>query len=76
MVIPMSERDTDFSAGPEITDTSRSTAEFRAFANQSGNEAEQPWNMRAPGRKVALLAGIVVAIAIVLVVLALTVLNA
>ena len=76
MVIPMSERDTDFSAGTEITDTSRSTAEFRAFAHQPGNEAEQPWSMRAPVRKVALLAGIIVAIAIVLAVIALTVLNA
>ena len=76
MVVPMSERDTDFSAGSEITDTSRSTAEFRAFANGSGNEAEQPWSMRAPVRKVALLAGIIVVIAVVLVVLALTVLNA
>ena len=76
MVIPMSERDTDFSAGTEITDTSRSTAEFRAFAHQPGNEAEQAWSMRAPGRKVALLAGIIVALAIVLAVIALTVLNA
>jgi len=76
MVMPMSERDTDFSAGTEITDTSRSTAEFRAFADRSGSEAEQPWSMRAPVRKVALLAGIVVAIAIVLAVIALTVLNA
>lgn len=76
MVMPMSEPDTDFSAGPEITDTSRSTAEFRAFADRSGSEAEQPWSMRAPVRKVALLAGIVVAIAIVLAVIALTVLNA
>jgi hypothetical protein len=76
MVVPMSERDTDFSAGTETTDTSRSTAEFRAFANHSGNEAEQPWSMRAPVRKVALLAGIIVAIAIVLAVLALTVLSA
>ena len=75
MVMPMSERDTDFSAGTEITDTSRSTAEFRAFAGGSGSEAEQPWSMRAPVRKVALLAGIIVAIAIVLAVLALTVLN-
>jgi hypothetical protein len=76
MVIPMSERDTDFSAGTETTDTSRSTAEFRAFASQPGNEAEPPWSMRAPKRKVALLAGIIVVIAIVLIVLALTVLNA
>ena len=73
----MSERDTDFSAGPEssaITDSSRSTAEFRAFA--SGSEAEQPWNMRAPARKVALLTAIVVAAAIVLAIVAVTVLNA
>jgi hypothetical protein len=76
MVMPMSERDTDFSAGTEITDTSRSTAEFRAFADRPGSEAEQPWTMRAPARKVALLAGIVVVIAIVLAVIALTVLNA
>jgi hypothetical protein len=76
MVVPMSERDADFSAGTEITDTSRSTAEFRAFAHHSGNEAEQAWSMRAPVRKVALLAGIIVAIAIVLAVVALTVLNA
>ena len=76
MVMPMSERDTDFSAGTETTDTSRSTAEFRAFADRPGSEAEQPWTMRAPVRKVALLAGIVVVIVIVLAVIALTVLNA
>jgi hypothetical protein len=76
MVMPMSERDTDFSAGTETTDTSRSTAEFRAFADRPGSEAEQAWTMRAPVRKVALLAGIVVVIAIVLAVIALTVLNA
>jgi hypothetical protein len=76
MVMPMSERDTDFSAGTETTDTSRSTAEFRAFADRPGSEAEQPWTMRAPVRKVALLAGIVVVMAIVLAVIALTVLNA
>jgi hypothetical protein len=76
MVMPMSEPDTHFSAGTETTDTSRSTAEFRAFADRSGSEAEQPWSMRAPVRKVALLAAIIVAIAVVLAVLALTVLNA
>ena len=76
MVMPMSERDTDFPAGAEITDTSRSTAEFRAFANRPGSEAEQPWSMRAPVRKVALLAAIVVVAAIVLAVIAVTVLAA
>ncbi len=78
MVVPMSERDTDFPVSTEdsgLADTSRSTAEFRAFVSRSGSEAEPPWRMRAPGRKVALLAGIVVAAAIVLVVIAIAVLN-
>ncbi len=64
----MSERDADF-------DTSRSTAEFRAFAERSATEAEQPWSMRVPGRKVAILAGIVVGAAIVLAIIAIVVLN-
>jgi hypothetical protein len=75
----MSEHDTDFSASTDnsaIMDTSRSTAEFRAFAERSSGEPEQPWSMRAPGRKVALLAGTVVVVAIVLAIIAITVLNA
>ena len=79
MVIPMSERDTDFPASAEdsaYADTSRNTAEFRAFASRSGGEAESPWSMRAPKRKVAMLTGIVIAVAIVLVIIAVAVLNA
>jgi hypothetical protein len=75
----MSERDTDFPAAAEdsaYADTSRSTAEFRAFADSSGTETESPWSMRAPGRKVALLAGIVVGVAVVLILIAVAVLNA
>ncbi len=78
MVIPMSERDTDFPAGTHdsaMTDASGSTAEFRAFVSRSGNEAEPPWSMRAPGKKVVLLAGVVVAVAIVLAIIAIAVLN-
>jgi len=74
----MSERDTDFPAAAEDSaypDSSRSTAEFRAFASSTG-ESESPWTMRAPGRKVAMLAGIIIAVAIVLVIIALAVLNA
>jgi hypothetical protein len=74
----MPERDTDFSASTDnsaIMDSSRSTAEFRAFAERSSSEAEQPWAMRAPGRKVAMLAGIVVAVAVVLAIIAIAVLN-
>jgi hypothetical protein len=75
----MSERDTDFSASTDNSasmDSSRSTAEFRAFADRPGGEREQPWSMRAPGRKVAIFAGIVVAVAIVLALIAIVVLNA
>jgi hypothetical protein len=75
----MSERDTDFPASAEESaygDTSRSTAEFRAFTERSSAEAESPWSMRAPGRKVALLAGIVIAVAVVLILIAVAVLNA
>jgi hypothetical protein len=75
----MSERDTGFSAGTENSaapDSSRSTAEFRAFATQGGAEAEQPWNMKAPGRKVALLAAIVIAVVVVLILIGIAVLNA
>jgi hypothetical protein len=83
----MSERDTGypashgFSASTENSgssldgpDVSRSTAEFRAFASRPG-DAEAPWNMRAPARKIALLAAIVVVVAIVLIVIAVNVLN-
>jgi hypothetical protein len=79
MVVPMSERDTEFPAStedPAITDASGSTAQFRAFVNRPGSDTEPPWRMRAPGRKVALLAGIVVVVAIVLVLIAVAVLNA
>jgi hypothetical protein len=74
----MSERDTDFPAAAEDSaypDSSRSTAEFRAFAS-SGGEVQSPWSMRAPGRKVAMLAAIVIVVAIVLVIIAVAVLNA
>jgi hypothetical protein len=83
----MSERDTGypashgFSASTENSassfdapDVSRSTAEFRAFASRPGDN-EAPWSMHAPARKIALLAAIVVAVAIVLIVIAVNVLN-
>jgi hypothetical protein len=79
MVMPMSEHDTDFPTRYEdsaVADTSRSTAEFRAFANRSGSEGEAPWSMRAPGHKVALFVGIVIVVAVVLIIIAVAVLNA
>jgi hypothetical protein len=84
----MSERDTGypasrgFSASTESSagsynspDASRSTAEFRAFASRPG-EAESPWSMRAPGRRVGKLALAVVLVAIVLALIAIGVINA
>jgi anti-sigma-K factor RskA len=85
----MSERDTDYSIGTQNSaapqssggaddsapDTSKSTAEFRAFASQA-SDVEQPWNMKAPGRKIILLAVAVVVVAVVLAIVAIGVLNA
>jgi hypothetical protein len=85
----MSERDTGypassgFSASTENSassvdspgpDVSRSTAEFRAFAQRPA-EAESPWSMRASGRKIALLAVVVIVVAVVLAVIAIGVLR-
>jgi hypothetical protein len=57
-------------------DTSASTAEFRAFAQDGSSEnAAPPWAMRASGRRVAILAGAVIAVAAVLALLAVLVIN-
>jgi hypothetical protein len=81
----MSERDVDPSASADLPtttgefrarpDISASTAEFRAFADGQGGDAESPWAMRAPGRNVARMAAIVVAVAVVLIVIAVLVLS-
>jgi hypothetical protein len=57
-----------------LTDPSHSTEAFRAFVQGNGAEPERSYAMRAPRRKVMMLAGIVVgvALAIALVSLALT----
>jgi hypothetical protein len=57
-------------------DTSRSTAEFRAFVDQSrGADPTQAWTMKAPRNQVAKLAAIVAAVAIVLVIVAFLVIR-
>jgi hypothetical protein len=74
----MAERDSDFLRGGGFEgrpEPSRSTAEFRAFASRIGGETEAPWAMRAPGRRVALLAGIVIAVAVVLILIAFAVIG-
>jgi hypothetical protein len=56
----MSERET------ETPDGSASTAEFRKFASSAGTDADRPWSMQAPGRKVILLTVAVIVVAVVL----------
>jgi hypothetical protein len=60
----------EFRAAPDL---SASTGQFRAFADGQSDEA--PWDMKAPGRSVARLAGIIVAVAVVLAVIAIIVIN-
>jgi len=45
------------------TDASADTARFQAFRDR-GDELPPAWQMRAPGSKIGLLAGIVVVVAI------------
>lgn len=57
-----------------LTDPSRSTAQFRAFVQGPGDgEPERSWAMKAPRRNVAVLAGIVVAVAIVIALISLAI---
>jgi hypothetical protein len=65
----MPEQDFDYSAS---TDTAASTAEFRAFAERAG-EGDRPWSMRAPGRRVLLLAVVCLAVAAILAIIGLAV---
>jgi hypothetical protein len=55
-------------------DASASTAQFRAFAERDG-EPERPWDMGAPGRSVAKMAVLVVAVAVVLAVIAILIVT-
>jgi hypothetical protein len=57
------------------TDSSRSTAEFRAFVAQTPADSTQPWSMRAPRNRVAVLAAIVLGAAVLLALIALLVLR-
>ena len=56
-------------------DPSASTAQFRAFANGRSGSDTAPWSMRAPRNRVAILAGLVVAVAVVLFIIALLVIG-
>jgi hypothetical protein len=69
----MSEREPEISAS--TTDTSANTAEFRRFAAGANTDAAAPWSMRAPGKRVALLAAGVIGAAVILGVVAIIVIN-
>ena len=56
-------------------DTSASTAEFRAFATAPNGESASPWSMRASGKRVALLAVVIIVVAVGLGVVALLVIG-
>lgn len=61
----------EFRAAPDI---SASTAQFRAFA-ESEAEPGKPWDVGAPGRNVAKMAAIVVAVAVVIAVIAILIVT-
>jgi hypothetical protein len=46
------------------SDTGEKTARFQAFAARQDDDLPAPWQMRAPGSKIGILAAIVVAVAI------------
>jgi hypothetical protein len=56
-----------------LTDPSRSTAQFRAFVQEPGGEPERSWAMKASRRNVAVFAGIVVAVAVVIALISLAI---
>jgi hypothetical protein len=55
-----------------LTDPSLSTEQFRAFVQGTPGAPEPSWAMKAPRNKILLLAGIVVAVAIVIALLSLS----
>ena len=56
-------------------DPSASTAQFRAFANGRSGSDTAPWSMRTSRNRVAVLTGVVVAVAVVLFIVALLVIG-
>ena len=62
----------EFRAAP---DTSASTGQFRAFVGGQSDDTEAPWDMKAPGRNVARLTGIIVLVAVVLAIVAIIVVK-
>jgi hypothetical protein len=49
-----------------LTDPSRSTAQFRAFVQEASGQPERSWAMKAPKAKVAILAAVGIGVALVI----------
>ena len=74
MLLPGRARAVTVAGMPDnLTDPSRSTAQFRAFVQQASDEPEPSWSMKAPRAKVAILAGAVLGVALVIALISLAV---
>ena len=74
MLLPGRARAVTVAGMPDnLTDPSRSTAPFRAFVQDASGEPERSWTMNAPRTKVAILAGVVLVVALVIALISLAV---
>ena len=74
MLLPGRARAVTVAVMPDnLTDPSRSTAQFRAFVQDASGEPERSWTMKAPKGKVAILAGVVVGVALIIALISLAV---
>ena len=74
MLLPGRARAVTVAGMPDnLTDPSRSTAQFRAFVQDASGEPERSWTMNAPRTKVAILAGVVLVVALVIALISLAV---
>ena len=72
MLLPGEARAVTVAVMPDnLTDPSRSTAQFRAFVQDASGEPERSWTMKAPRAKVLTLAGVVVGVALVIAIISL-----
>jgi hypothetical protein len=74
MLLPGRARAVTVAGMPDnLTDPSHSTAQFRAFVQDASGEPERSWTMNAPRTKVAILAGVVLVVALVIALISLAV---
>jgi hypothetical protein len=74
MLLPGRARAVTVAVMPDnLTDPSRSTAQFRAFVQDASGEPERSWTMKAPRAKVAILVGVILGVALVIALISLAV---